>query len=382
MKKITLSILFVLLIQIVIGQNMPYARQVIDTLTSSHFWGRGYTKDGMKKAADYIAAQLAEAGVKPLNNKDFLQKFSYPVNTFPGKMELTINDKQLVPGRDYIVGPQSNGKIGKGTFEKSDSLQYIDQRQRVIVKLEDKLTWSISNDVADYTLIIIKKSSLTNEPKEYEIKVEQKLETSFKAFNVCGIVKGTTRPDSVVVFTAHYDHLGGMGDATFFPGANDNASGISMLLNLAKYYAANPQPYSIAFIAFAGEEAGLVGSKYFVENPLVPLKSIRFLLNVDLVGTGDEGITVVNASEFANEFALLNKINNEHKLLTAINARGKAANSDHYWFTEKGVPAFFMYTLGGIKAYHDVFDRSTTLPLNEYNDLLRLVVLFNEKLMQ
>ena len=362
------------------AQNMPYARQVIDTLTSSHFWGRGYTKDGMKKAADYIAAQLTEAGVKPLKDKDFLQKFSYPVNTFPGKMELTINDKQLVPGRDYIVGPQSNGKIGKGTFEKSDSLQYIDQRQRVIVKLEDKLTWSISNDVADYTLIIIKKRSLTNEPKEYEIKVEQKLETSFKAFNVCGIVKGTTRPDSVVVFTAHYDHLGGMGDATFFPGANDNASGISLLLNLAKYYAANPQPYSIVFLAFAGEEAGLIGSKYFVENPLIPLKSIRFLLNVDLVGTGDEGITVVNASEFANEFALLNKINNEHKLLTAINARGKAANSDHYWFTEKGVPAFFIYTLGGIKAYHDIDDKAATLPLTEYKDLFQLIVKFNEAL--
>ena len=169
-----------------------------------------------------------------------------------------------------------------------------------------------------------------------------------------------------------------MGDATFFPGANDNASGISLLLNLAKYYAANPQPYSIVFLAFAGEEAGLIGSKYFVENPLLPLKSIRFLLNVDLVGTGDEGITVVNASEFANEFALLNKINNEHKLLTAINARGKAANSDHYWFTEKGVPAFFIYTLGGIKAYHDIDDKAATLPLTEYKDLFQLIVKFIE----
>ncbi len=58
-----------------------------------------------------------------------------------------------------------------------------------------------------------------------------------------------------------------------------------------------------------------------------------------------------------------------------------AANSDHYHFTEAGVPAFFFYTMGGIKAYHDVFDKAETLPLNEHEDLFRLVLKFNEKLM-
>lgn len=199
---------------------------------------------------------------------------------------------------------------------------------------------------------------------------------------MCGWVKGTLKPDSVIVISAHYDHLGGMGEDTYFPGANDNASGIALLLGLARYYAANPQPYTIAFICFAGEEAGLKGSKYFTENPLIPLRNIRFLLNLDLTGTGDEGITVVNAAEFSKEFAQLNEINDAKKLLVKINARGKAANSDHYWFSEKGVRAFFIYTLGGIKAYHDVFDKAGTLPLTEYEDLFKLIVKFNEKLMQ
>jgi Zn-dependent M28 family amino/carboxypeptidase len=172
-----------------------------------------------------------------------------------------------------------------------------------------------------------------------------------------------------------------MGADTYFSGANDNASGVALLLSLAKYYSAHPQKYSIGFLLFAGEEAGLVGSKFFTENPLVPLKNIRFLINTDLAGTGEEGITVVNATEFPAEFALMNKINEEHKYLTKINARGKAANSDHYFFTEKGVPAFFFYTLGGIKAYHDVFDRSATLPLNEQADLFNLLIKFNEGLM-
>jgi hypothetical protein len=67
-------------------------------------------------------------------------------------------------------------------------------------------------------------------------------------------------------------------------------------------------------------------------------------------------------------------------LLKVVNARGKAANSDHYHFTQKGVPSFFVYTLGGIKAYHDVFDKAATLPLNEQNDLFTLITRFFKKL--
>jgi hypothetical protein len=112
----------------------------------------------------------------------------------------------------------------------------------------------------------------------------------------------------------------------------------------------------------------------------VPLSSIRFLTNVDLVGTGDEGITVVNATEFPKEFMLLNTINVDGKFLVKINARGKAANSDHYWFSEQGIPSFFIYTIGGIKAYHDISDKAETLPFNEYQDLFKLIVKFNERL--
>ncbi len=247
--------------------------------------------------------------------------------------------------------------------------------------MQDKLTWDISPDVANYSLILIDKKALDNAPKTFKVNIDTKLVNNFKTTNVCGLVKGTVKPDSMIFITAHYDHLGGMGADTYFPGANDNASGVALLLNLAHYYALHPQKYSIGFICFAGEEAGLIGSKYFTENPLLPLKNIRFLINTDLAGTGEEGITVVNATEFPIEFAMMNAVNDENKLLVKINARGKAANSDHYFFTEKGVPAFFFYTLGGIKAYHDVFDKAVTLPLSEHEDLFKLIIKFNEKLM-
>jgi aminopeptidase YwaD len=363
------------------SQSADFGRKMVDTLTSPAFWGRGYTNDGMKKAADFLAAQFQSYGLQPMNGKDFFQPFSYPVNTFPGKMEVSIDGKELVPGKDFIVSAESRGVKGKGSLQRLDSIQFIDRDNMVVVKLENKLTMDVAPEVANYTLIQVDRKVISNSPSGYTVNIENKLVKNFKAANICGILKGTVKPDSVIFITAHYDHLGGLGRDTYFPGANDNASGVSLLLNLAHYYAANPQPYTIGFILFGGEEAGLIGSKYFTEHPLVPLKSIRFLLNTDLAGTGEEGITVVNATEFPKEFAMLNAVNDENKLLVKINARGKAANSDHYFFTEKGVPAFFFYTLGGIQAYHDVFDKAATLPLNEHEHLFKLVIKFNDKLM-
>jgi aminopeptidase YwaD len=380
MKKITAALLVFCCVQAQ-AQQLVFGKKMVDTLTSSYFWGRGYTNDGMKKAADFLAAEFRSYGLQPLDGKTYFQNFSYPVNTFPGKMEVNINGADLVPGKDFIVAAESKGNKASGKLELLDSIQFINRNEMVVVKMQQKLTMEVAAEVAPYTLILVDKNAVKGNPEKFKINIDHKFLSSFKAANICGMVKGTAKPDSIIFITAHYDHLGGLGKDTYFPGANDNASGVSLLLNLAQYYAQHPQRYSIGFICFAGEEAGLIGSKYFTENPLVPLKNIRFLLNTDLAGTGEEGITVVNASEFPKEFALLQQLNKEHHLLAAVNARGKAANSDHYFFSEKGVPAFFFYTLGGIKAYHDVFDKSATLPLNEHEDLFKLVVQFNEKLM-
>jgi aminopeptidase YwaD len=362
------------------AQNISFGKKIVDTLTSPYFWGRGYTNDGMKKAAEFLLNEFKTYGLQPIG-KNYLQQFSYPVNTFPGKMEVNINGKDLVPGKDFIVGPETKGVKGSGGLDVLDSIEFINRKEMVVIKMQDKLTWSVAPEAANYSLILVDKKALGKTPASFKVNIDNKLVNNFKAANVCAMVKGTAKPDSIIFITAHYDHLGGMGAATYFPGANDNASGISLLLNLAQYYAKHPQKYTIGFICFAGEEAGLMGSKYFTENPLVPLKNIRFLINTDLAGTGEEGITVVNATEFPKEFALMQSINKENNLLAAVNARGKAANSDHYFFTQKGVPAFFFYTLGGIKAYHDVFDKAATLPLNEHEDLFKLITKFNEKLM-
>eukprot|EP01136_Pigoraptor_vietnamica_P004214 Opistho-1_new@34327 len=380
MKKSILVFLFFLSTNC-IAQDIAYTQNVLKTLTSAQFWGRGYTKNGMQKTADFIAAEFQQLGLQPMASNNFKQPFTYSVNTFPGKMRLLINGQKLKPGVDFIVQQASVGVKTKAMLEQKDSINFLAASSRILVTLTDKLTWSVAQNVNDYTQILVKKSAISALPSTIEIDIENEFVKDFNATNVCAMVKGTSKPDSVILITAHYDHLGGMGNETYFPGANDNASGVSFLLSLAKYYAAHPQKYTIAFICFAGEEAGILGSKYFTENPLIPLANIRFLLNVDMVGTGEAGATVVNATQYPKEFAALNQINDAGKLLVKINPRGKAANSDHYFFTEKGVPAFFLYTQGGITAYHDVFDKAETLPFTVYEKLFKLFVGFNTYLM-
>jgi hypothetical protein len=266
MKKIVL-LSFVFLAAKSFSQDSLFIRQMVDTLASPYFWGRGYTKDGMSKAADFINAKFTAFGLQTLNGKDFRQPFSYSVNTFPAKVEVSINDVALEPGKDFILSPESRGVKCSGELQQKDSVTFIDAKDRIIVSLEKKLTGDVAQQVADYTSILLDANRFKGLPIKIKVDIENTFIKNFKAANICGYVKGTVKPDSIIFITAHYDHLGGLGSDVYFPGANDNASGTSVLLDLAKYYAANPQPYSIGFISFAGEEAGLLGS-HFLQNIL------------------------------------------------------------------------------------------------------------------
>lgn len=394
------------------SQDLEAARKTIRTLTSEKYDGRGYVNNGDRKAAKFIASAFKEYGLQPVNGKSYMQEFSFPVNTFPGSMLLSIDNKVLLPGEDFIVHPGM--PTCKGKFDiiriTKPSSSYLKEtllnkwllidtsaaeNEMTAADLKDwlktpsgaagilmiaphKLTWTVSKEQSKVPVLIVLKSKMPAAAGSIQIHIQAKFIQDHTTANVAGMIEGTQKKDSTIFITAHYDHLGRMGSATYFPGANDNASGIAMLLELAKYYSENKNtlPYSLVFIAFAGEEAGLMGSKYYTENPLLPLHKIRFLLNLDLLGTGEEGMMVVNATEFPEAFHTLDSINSNGSFLPKLGQRGKAANSDHYWFTEAGVPAFFCYTMGGISAYHDIYDRESTLPLTKFKDAFQLFSAF------
>ena len=317
MLQKTVILLCIFYSSFAISQDTVYARQIIKKLTSKELLGRGYVNDGVNKAADYLTKELKTIGVLPFG-KSYSQPYSFPVNTYPGKMSVILNGRLLSPGKHYLIYPSA--KTIKEGFQlfKTDSVTYkaTDGRREVPlqVKLKKKLTYTVETEITDQTTVELLKDSFPNELKTIDLIFENKFIPDFKCRNLTGYIKGTQQPDSFLVFTAHYDHLGAMGKEAYFPGANDNASGVSVLLNLAKYYKAHPAKYSIAFLFFSGEEAGLLGSKYYSEHPVFPLSKIKFLTNLDLLGTGDDGIMVVNASVFKSQFEKLNRINTEKKL--------------------------------------------------------------------
>lgn len=415
---------FVLTHELAKAQVLPYAKEVVQTLSSDEFQGRGYVKKGDKIASDYIRKEFERYGLKSFSRK-YLQKFDLSINTFPKNIELTVNGQSLSAGYDFHVTPGSPSVSGRfstisltvedmlsdqklrsklmasqGKFIVVDSytkedytkeeqdrlggiIQFLKYQSSnpasgTIILTNDKLTWNGSQTQHPKPSFTILSDSLDAPITEVIVKLSAKLETSYTTQNVLGYIEGENT-DSLIVFIAHYDHFGKMGDA-IFPGANDNASGMAMLLSLAKYYSENKPAYNTAFIAFGGEELGLLGSRHFVQNPLFDLSTIKFLVNFDLAGTGDDGIQVVNGSVYRDKFDLLTSINEEMELLPKVKIRGKACNSDHCFFDEAGVPGFYIYTLGGIRAYHDVYDKFETLPFTEFEDYFTLVTEFIKRL--
>ena len=362
------------------AQDSSYVRKVLKHLCSPECYGRGYLKNGLTHAETYLLNEIKKSGALPLFSEGYTQKFYHGVNTFPSAMRVKLNGVLLEPGRDFIPQPGAMGAKGHALLYKTDSTHFSGLIGTQIIRLavKKKLTYSVANKVNNACELDMLPLTVLRDTNTVEIKMKNKFVKHFISKNIGCMIKGTGKSDSCLVFTAHYDHLGGLGKSCYFPGANDNASGVSMVLSFLNYYVSHPSKYSCVFVFFAGEEAGLLGSKYFVESGCMDLHKIKFLINLDLLGTGDDGIMVVNGAVHEKIFDKLTGINAQKQLVTQIKKRGKAANSDHYWFSEAGVPCFFVYTMGGISAYHDINDKESTLPLTAYRSVFTLLTNFME----
>lgn len=404
------SILF--LVVAVQAQDLNRVKDRVSTLASAEFYGRGYVNDGSNIAAEYLEKEFGKIGAVPVG-ESFFQEFSFDVNTYPTEVVLTCNGDTLRAGYDYIINPRTGSAKGEYKVVLMDSTDFqapvsgvkfgkkipvvdmegIDtpdevsalhefkrtvlQKRPVVVLNPNKPMWSVGQEVSPNPEIEVRKERFCADPQRVIIEVANEM-VRYDARNVVGMIPGTNR-DSTVVITAHYDHLGMMGSAVF-PGASDNGSGTAMLLDFMAHYAGEKPDCDMVFIAFAGEEAGLVGSKYFVDHPLIDLKKIKMLINLDLMGSAADGVAVVNGTLYPEEMEKLAKLNRENDFVARIKLRGKAANSDHYWFSEAGVPAIFIYTMGNAKAYHDVYDVPEGLDWAKYEEVFILIASFIKQL--
>lgn len=182
--------------------------------------------------------------------------------------------------------------------------------------------------------------------------------------NVIGVLSGRNPElrNDIVIVGAHYDHLGPGGFGALDPdstgkihnGADDNASGVSALIHIATKLAAMPPSRTVVFIAFSGEEAGLLGSDYYVKNPVFPLARTYAMVNLDMVGRLRNDRLIVYGSATATEFvSLLDSLNLAPRfdLKTSGDGWGR---SDQQSFYAVGKPVLHLFT-----DLHDDYHRTT-----------------------
>ncbi|MBJ6368413.1 M28 family metallopeptidase [Snuella sedimenti] len=181
--------------------------------------------------------------------------------------------------------------------------------------------------------------------------------------NVVGFIEGNDPElkNEYIVLGAHYDHLGLGGPSsksdkknTIHFGADDNASGTAALLEIAEKFVSQKEQLkrSVLFIAFGAEEQGLLGSKYFVEHPTVPLSQIKLMINMDMVGrmNTEKHVYMGGAGTFPDGVEFMKSLGKSLGVNPIVHA-GSVGGSDHVSFYKKGISVLGMHT-GGHPQYH------------------------------
>jgi len=181
--------------------------------------------------------------------------------------------------------------------------------------------------------------------------------------NVVGISIGSDSllKNEYVVLGAHLDHVGYQGEKLYFPGANDNASGVAALIAIAETLEKSKVKIkrSIIFIAFSSEESGLRGSKYFVDHSPVDLSKVVAMLNFDCVGQGDS-IAIGGRLSFPKLWKKAKKIDKHATRLLSTRTFG-GGGADAEAFYRAGISTLYFNTTNGYKYLHSPNDRAETI---------------------
>lgn len=391
-------------------------RNHLSVLASDDFEGRLTGELGQKKAARYIQSELQKMGCNSINNQ-YSQSFNLYKDVRSGT--ISLNEEKL----QFPVDFGFFNFFQPFNFEHKNLifLDQIDDKKDysdfyVIVQQKDLLTidfifedfsckglifilanyderyfsyaldnLSFGQQSLTLPILFINQKSLSSsfqkklKKKKSTFKIEGSLNlnpTVIQTENIIGFVEGSDSilKKEVIVISAHYDHLG-MIEENIFNGADDNGSGTAALLELASAFQAakkdgNQPKRSILFIAFTGEELGLLGSLYYSENPVIPLKNTVANLNIDMIGRLTKPfekdslmvVHIIGANRLSLEMdSLIKGTNSEYTQLILdeeFNQPNEPQNlyyrSDHYNFAKNGIPSCFFF--GG---FHDDYHEPT-----------------------
>ncbi|MBZ0179873.1 MAG: M20/M25/M40 family metallo-hydrolase [Melioribacteraceae bacterium] len=240
--------------------------------------------------------------------------------------------------------------------ESNVGIPVLQLKRNVLDEIFTEFEISVEQMEAFYAENLAPYSIALDIPFDISVKIKKLTD---KTQNIIAIVEGSdpVLKDEYIIIGAHYDHLGmgGPGSGSRRPdtidvhnGADDNASGSAAILEIIEKIQANASEFkrSIIFVAFAAEEMGLLGSKYFTENPPVPLEKIKFMINLDMVGRlneEDKSISIGGTGTAVGLPELINDVLNSYEMKATLSPEGFGP-SDHASFYAKDIPVMFLFT--------------------------------------
>ena len=313
-KILTLSTLLILIYSSIVQAQQSkleiveksYIEKVLNTLASDEMGGRHTFTPFIAKAADFIAQEFSSIGLKPYADQNYRQTFQLnKVSRLSSTVTLADNkikaEEFLVIGNEpEIEWNEQSGipvkYISKGEDFSVSFRKLVQGNEDIIVVVDPSFASYIArfnkiyarenivgvNQAKGATKAFILGDKL---PKKYTINIENTTST-VDLFNVAGVIPGKSKPNEYVVFSAHYDHIGIVkadGQDSIANGADDDASGTTAMISLAKYYKAlDNNERTLIFVAFTAEEIGMYGSKYFSNN--INADSVIAMINIEMIG--------------------------------------------------------------------------------------------------
>ncbi|MFK5983756.1 MAG: M28 family peptidase [Flavobacteriaceae bacterium] len=300
------------------------------------------------------------------NSKDQSVRFAYGLRNEKEKLALengVIGIIEFMKAPDNIWGFIEHNFNGDRLSVASEKEESNDNNQLSYVWIQDE-NGSISEEIS------------SNKKLNVSLKMDSQITEAVLSQNVIGIIEGTDPKlkNEYIIYSAHYDHVGiGAPDKTgdtIYNGARDNAIGTTTVLSMAQNLAKYPTKRSALFILFTGEEKGLLGSQFYVENPVLPLNQMVYCFNSDNGGYNDTSLATIigldrttatkNIKDAVATFGL-----------TAIEdpapEQGLFDRSDNVHFAKKGIPAptfslgFTSFDGEVTKYYHQAGDEAETL---------------------
>ena len=369
----------------------------IKYLSSDEFEGRLTGSYGCQKASDFIENYYKKYDIKALddNYKESFNVITPILNQTEPKLTIKNHDKIV---KDYKYGidykeDMTNFKTYNAEFSESDDI-YASMNSIIITQSNHKYLFNLNshnsnfsfrssfNSSSQYDFCVDISASLYNDilnalRKGYTISINLPYTLTTKpSYNIIGYIKGNSPYLPPLILTAHYDHLGKDHLNNCYSGALDNASGTSFLLEISRTLSSIIKPErTIIFVAFSGEEFGLLGSKNFVNTHFSQIKDAD-VMNFDMIGAPDTNLTFMIGNNLYNDCENNTLINSLKKVSEdkSINYSIVSKNSsDHASFSNAGINAVTICHADTSKI-HTPYDTADYIDPKSINTAYTLVI--------